>query len=353
MSYNRSSFEVRSRIIEIFNSGGDWKSAAAHNGVKYKTAYRWVRSGNPEQQQRGGLRESRRKISNVHVDAMITWIEEDCTITLKSIKERLYQDFDVTFSLQCLSEHLNAQLFTYKCVHVQPISANSDNNKQKRKEFVEQLLNYQSEEKIIVYMDETNVNLFCKRSYGRAIRGNRARRMDGNCRGPNLHIIAAVSIHGLIHWERKRGAFKNEDANSWLRRMLQSCQSRNLSNVVIVCDNAPCHSRFLEVTQEEAFKDMCVLLKLGPYSPMLNPTENLWSAMKSKVKTSLAANQASILQDHTASQMTQGEYRMQRLEQIVDMSMAEMTTDLCIRSCNHVQKFFARALRMEDMPVGE
>ena len=168
-----------------------------------------------------------------------------------------------------------------------------------------------------------------------------------------MHIIAAVSINGLIHLERKRGAFKNEDANSWLRRMLQSCQSRNLSNVVIVCDNAPCHSRFLEVTQEEAFKDMCVLLKLGPYSPMLNPTENLWSAMKSKVKTSLAANQASILQDHTASQMTQGEYRMQRLEQIVDMSMAEMTTDLCIRSCNHVQKFFARALRMEDMPVGE
>ena len=105
----------------------------------------------------------------MHVDAMITWIEEDCTITLKSIKERLYQDFDVTVSLQCLSEHLNAQLFTYKCVHVPPISANSDNNKQKRKEFVEQLLNYQSEEKIIVYMDETNVNLFCKRSYGRAI----------------------------------------------------------------------------------------------------------------------------------------------------------------------------------------
>ena len=124
MNYNRSSVEVRSRIIDIFNNGGDWKAAASHNGVKYKTAYRWVRSGDPELKPHGGLREARRKIDDHHVDAIVAWIEADCGITLKSIKEKPLQEYGVEVSLQCVFDHLNAQLYTHKCVHVQPISAN-------------------------------------------------------------------------------------------------------------------------------------------------------------------------------------------------------------------------------------
>lgn len=44
-----------------------------------------------------------------------------------------------------------------------------------------------------------------------------------------------------------------------------------LSEVVLICDNAPVHSRFEEAAEEHGIE----LLPLGPYSPMLNPIENI------------------------------------------------------------------------------
>lgn len=71
----------------------------------------------------------------------------------------------------------------------------------------------------------------------------RATRKDPNSRGANLHIIGAIDITGLIYWERRRGAYKADDAVDWLRRMLNVCFEQNLLDIVIICDDAPCHVR--------------------------------------------------------------------------------------------------------------
>ena len=49
---------------------------------------------------------------------------------------------------------------------------------------------------------------------------------------------------------------------------------------VLVCENSPVHSRFDLAAQEHGFN----LLRLGPYSPMLNPIENVWSVVKAHIK---------------------------------------------------------------------
>jgi len=51
----------------------------------------------------------------------------------------------------------------------------------------------------------------------------------------------------------------------------------------MITDNAPCHSCIEENFQENEF-DIHRLLRLGPYSPILNVIEYTWSKLKAGVK---------------------------------------------------------------------
>ncbi|KAG3114661.1 hypothetical protein PI125_g6211 [Phytophthora idaei] len=93
------------------------------------------------------------------------------------------------------------------------------------------------------------------------------------------------------------------------------------------------------------------MLKLGPYSPMLNPIENVFSAYKSAVKRFLARQRPAILRVPEDTTIT--EHRARYLELAADPLFAEVVTpDLCNRAfCNSLHHH-QRALRFEDMEVG-
>ncbi len=59
--------------------------------------------------------------------------------------------------------------------------------------------------------------------------------------------------------------------------------AKHISKVVLEIDNAPCHSGIEEILSKPEFSGN-VILRLGPYSPMLNPIESIWSVLKSEVK---------------------------------------------------------------------
>ena len=55
-----------------------------------------------------------------------------------------------------------------------------------------------------------------------------------------------------------------------------------LQNIVIVCDNATCHSNIEVMLAENEFNGARII-RLGPYSPQLNPIEAVWSFTKDKM----------------------------------------------------------------------
>lgn len=63
-------------------------------------------------------------------------------------------------------------------------------------------------------------------------------------RGSNVHVIDTVSVASMIakEWKRVVYSLLNKWVNSWLMRPLEDLGSR-LSDLIIVCDNAPCYSR--------------------------------------------------------------------------------------------------------------
>ena len=140
-----------------------------------------------------------------------------------------------------------------------------------------------------------------------------------------------------------RGAFRHDTCNSWIAQVLDEWRDRgkDVNNLIIVCDHAPCHSRL-----ENALSDTgATLLRLAPYSPPLNPVEAIWSTLKSYVKGNLRIPEVSGL--------GVGEQRLRYLEEIVQDGLNALNDQVCVRASQHSASFHGKVLALEDLGVGE
>lgn len=110
---------------------------------------------------RGGKKP--RILTEQQVDVIIEWVEKYCSKKLKRLKEKVLEEFHVTICLSTLGNYLEGSLFTLKQVHKQPVTMNSNENKMLRANYFRTLNNYIQLGKQIVWIDETNFNLFCRR----------------------------------------------------------------------------------------------------------------------------------------------------------------------------------------------
>ena len=178
-------------------------SLAKALNINYKTTFHWVQSGECCERKRGGYKPL--KLDAEKINILCEWIEEDSTISLKQMKNKLFAEFHVTVSTTTIGNCLEGQMYTLKQVHKIPVTMNSQGNKIKRSEYVEQLNEYVSSGHQIVWMDETNFNLFCRRNKGRSRVGNRAILTLPAARGQNIHLIRAISMTGVLKMTTKRG----------------------------------------------------------------------------------------------------------------------------------------------------
>ena len=222
MTYNRISIETRKRIIDAYQAGGDWKVTATANGVAVQTAYHYItRSDKVEPERRGGRRNG--KMTEEHVEKLLGYVEEHPHITMKQMAVKLQNDSGVQVMTPTIHRHLHGKFYTLKQTRPQPVTMNSPANKTQRAQYVRRLMECTGNGKTVVYIDDTNCNLFLRRSEGRSRRGTRCSVKAATSKGPNVHIIGAVTQTGLIYWQRKRGSYRKEDCAEWLREVLRRC----------------------------------------------------------------------------------------------------------------------------------
>jgi transposase len=291
----------------------------------------------------------------VILEHILQLLEQNSQITLKQMRESIQRQFNVILSNTCVAKNLEAQMWTVKKVTNIPVSVNSDDNKEKRRVFVTSLLAAMNAGKIVLFQDETNLNLFTARSYGRAPAGTRAKRVLPNSKGSNIHCIGLYSqIGGIIYFERRRGSFTKDLYAEWFVRMLNSLADRfEVNNVVVVIDNAPCHTAIeLFINNNHAHFGV-EIMRMAPYSAPLSPIEFFWSSMKAAAKR-LLAERAQIIIAPAPAGTTQCEHRLQILESVID-SAKQMSNDNQqnpIRYYNHVQAKFPGVLALQDLEYG-
>jgi len=217
-SYRTSTSRDRQLLVECANRGEDWATLAQTLNVKYHTAYTWIRSGETSGQRRGGLKP--RILNDSTMQRVLRWIESSASITLKDIKEKLRAEQHVIASVTTIGNRLNGQLYTIKRLHYEPTTMNSQENKLRRKQYVTSLNEHIRSGKQVVWIDETNFNLFIRRNFGRSRQGTRAVVTLPAARGPNIHVIGAISATGPVKFETRRGSFTWQAANEWIGRLV-------------------------------------------------------------------------------------------------------------------------------------
>lgn len=339
-SYRKYSPQDRERIILCADSGGDWIDLAASLNITYKSAYNWLQSGNINAGARGGVKPKILDIEKIGI--IMAWIEAECDLTLKTIQTRLLTQFQVTVSTTTIGNTLQNELYTMKNIHKMPINMNSVENKLKRKVFVTALLQFIRDGKQCVWMDETNFNLYCRRSKGRAKKGKRAVQTLPVSKGPNIHLIGAISATGVILMERRRGSFTAALGNEFALKVVAQWTALGHAeeDLVLIGDNAPCHAQI----ETAIAGTRANFLRLGPYSPQLNPIENVWSKVKAEAKSNIRIPE--VIPPGVGAQ------RVAYLEDAIDRAIAMITPNDCARAVQHSTIFHSDALAMNDMSVG-
>ena len=106
----------RERIVRLTNNSRNWRELAEPLGVKYKTAYSWIRADAEHPKFKGGRQ---KKLSDDQIDDVVAMIERDPGLTLNQLSERTQQAFGVHLHLSksTIHNYLNWKLITLKKAH--------------------------------------------------------------------------------------------------------------------------------------------------------------------------------------------------------------------------------------------
>ncbi|KAG3253145.1 hypothetical protein PI124_g2298 [Phytophthora idaei] len=268
------------------------------------------------------------------------YLDAECTLTLTQLADKVQEEFGVELLTSTISAKLATKLITLKQIRIEPTTCNNEVNKMKRFLFAQQLVEHQAKGDYIVYYDETNYNLFCMRPQGRAAKGK-------------------LSVEdGLVLYQLQRGSIRMDVNAAFVKSICEAVKNSKTylnfyggKSVVTVLDNAPAHNQTeTRLVEELGEHSDLVLLRLGPYSPMLNPIEGCFSVFKAKVMAILAAHRQRMFDQGAVLSLT--EARMTLLEGAANSSIRCINRHLVTSMALHCQRAMADALKMEDIQYG-
>ena len=240
-------------------------------------------------------------------------------------------------SRTALSNILDGLLITTKKLEDAPAERNSERTKKQRHQFATWLMHHVHGTEFI-YIDEAGINLWMKRTRGRAVRGTRAVRVVQGRRGTNFTMTFAVSnISGLVHHELSEGGMAGERFVHFL--FLQTVYTNHRANAaVFIVDNAAAHRPAANVQLPDDY-GLCFL---PPYSPFLNICENAFAIWKTEIKTTLAEVRHELLtQPH--------QQRMATLAQLAEQGINVVTAQKMQAAFRGMQRYLPACFGREDI----
>ncbi|KAE9015582.1 hypothetical protein PR002_g13893 [Phytophthora rubi] len=180
-------------------------------------------------------------------EALVDYLEDNCRYTLTQMQEMLEYDFGVRISTSLIGKKLCDKRYTVKQVRIEPETCNNSVNIEKRRVFGEALLKHERKGSLIVYNDETNYSLYCKRTQVRAPIGQRAIVKLPPSKGANLQVQCAITPEvGLVHYATRRGSIKMQVNAEFVDAVYNAVKAHDVyrahftgKTIVIVLDNAP------------------------------------------------------------------------------------------------------------------
>jgi transposase len=142
----------------------------------------------------------------------------------------------------------------------------------------------------MVFVDEASFKVSYRRTRGRSLIGTKAVAVIKGVRTKNYSLAAAVSTSGIVHRSCIDGAFNTNYFSMFIESLcvrmgmslINSIEQLHMNNCILIMDNVAFHkaAAIQEMVQSKGHR----LQFLPPYSPFLNPIEELFAQWKAIVK---------------------------------------------------------------------
>lgn len=151
-----------------------------------------------------------------------------------------------------------------------------ERDEKKRQEFVDELAKIPKSDR--VYLDESGINKYLRRERARSSRGRQVYGAISGMRYARESFIAAQREEQILAPFCYRGTCDTILFNLWVKDfLLPELQPGQ----VVIMDNAAFHKS--QETKKLIETAGCRIFFLPPYSPDLNPIEQVWANIKKKV----------------------------------------------------------------------
>lgn len=354
--YNRVTNQDRNRIIDAFlNDAMDYLLVADALGVKRQTARSIVRVYLDEDRRdavpRGGAR--RRKVDDDMNNELERIVNNNPLLTLEQINGDLRRSLPNKpfISRSTLARALDGMLFTMKLAEDVPHARNEPRVLDQRVDYAQWFLR-QAVISHCIYIDECGYNLWTRRSYGRAVRGQPVRRVVNNQRGKNCNVTFAISNEvGLVHHSIRLATTTLLSFQQFLEETCE--QARQMfpagDQIYLIYDNARPH---INANIPPDFNNV-VVRRTPPYSPFLNPVEMAHSAFKAAVKRTLSQPewQARVgdLEAAREAGLNMQAWRATLLEEVAQQQVDVLTPEKCAQWYNHAQTYLPRCITRQEI----
>ena len=272
-SYRFTSLEDRRRIIECARRGDDLKEVAKHLGLKIKTC-RAIAATDREKTLKPGI--PRTKFTDEHTKYLCELVDDNPGLSLRQLKAYMENAFPGnTISKSSIDRLLDGHHYTLKKMTIQPMERNTLSTKAKRADYAT-WLQQTGCSMLRLYIDETNYNIWCCRSFGRSKVATPCVNRLPSSKGPNLNILACCSSGGILKYQCHSKITWHVFNEFLIDCSLQVADEQPGMEAVFIFDNAPIHRRAAEASLCSHHHIKC----LSPYSPMFNPLEEAFSKFK-------------------------------------------------------------------------
>ncbi len=279
--------DLRSRIVGAVERGeGSWRQIARRFVVNLATVVRLVRrhrqDGTVRPRPHGGGR--RPALGPETLARLRELVRDRPDALLRELRDAL----GATCSLATMSRALKAMGLSRKKKVLHAAERDTPANKGKRTVFRKKFRSRDA--RSLVFVDEASVNTAMTRAYGRAPVGER---VEGSVpsQWQTVTLICGMRLSGVTAPLVVRGAVDSATFASYAAEVLAP---RLRPGDVVVWDNVAPHHAKDAVKAVEARE--AEVLRLPPMSPDMDPIEEMYSKVKSELRTAAARTTEAVIE---------------------------------------------------------
>ena len=221
--------------------------------------------------------------------ALESMLSENSTLSIDDMSEQLPLNLKVGKSK--ISQTLKLMGWSKKRIRTIPNERNTARVIEERKSYVYSICNRPDED--LIFLDETGINLHVGPNFGWSpLNISPILHRPAN-KGQNTSLLMAINTSGIVCHKIINGPFNSESFNRFLDKdLIPKIGPQN----IILMDNARIHHARL--VQETLNNRRVNYAFLPPYSPQLNPIEEIFAMIKNQYRRihPLPSNQREIIE---------------------------------------------------------